>query len=238
MFWARLYSDMFMPAGGETARVVVQIFLIVVCFSGVSGGGVGGGGVVNVHWTCTLTWCYATARSLQFTQLRDATLLHVLLNLHNYVMLRYCTFSWIYTTTWCYATARSLESTQLRARSKSFPVAMAKQWQKWLDVCHRPRLEQKTAKLMNDKKRRALNTFSPVKTNATLKCTLKIPRSFEQLSDHKIATGPQRQPHRIAKNEQPLARFSPRRDVYAFFMPCSSGLEGGVLAIDLASDLL
>ena len=67
---------------------------------------------------------------------------------------------------------------------------------------------------MNDKKRRALNTFSPVKTNTSLKCTLKIPGIFEQLSDHKIATGPQRQPHRIAKNEQPLARFSPRRDVY------------------------
>ena len=61
------------------------------------------------------------------------------------------------------------------------------------------------------KKRRALNTFPLVKTS--LKCTLKIPGIFEQLSDHKIATGPQRQPHRIAKNEQPLARFSPRRDV-------------------------
>ena len=34
--------------------------------------------------------------------LRDATLLHVLFNLHSYVMLRYCTFSSIYTTTWCY----------------------------------------------------------------------------------------------------------------------------------------
>ena len=34
--------------------------------------------------------------------LRDATLLHVLFSLHNYVMLRYCTFSSIYTTTWCY----------------------------------------------------------------------------------------------------------------------------------------
>ena len=69
------------------------------------GGGVGGwvgGGDVNVHWTYTLTWCYATARSLQFIQLRDATLLHVLFNLHNYVMLCYCTFASIYTTTWCY----------------------------------------------------------------------------------------------------------------------------------------
>ena len=62
---------------------------------------------------------------------------------------------------------------------------------------------------MNDKKRRALNTFSPVKNNTSLKCTLKIPGIFAQLSDHKIATGPQRQPHRIAKIEQPLARFPP-----------------------------
>ena len=67
------------------------------------------------------------------------------------------------------------------------------------------------------KKRRALNTFSPVKTNTSLKCTLKIPGIFEQLSDHKIATGPQRQPHRIAKIEQPLARFSPRR-VYMWYI--------------------
>ena len=79
---------------------------------GWGGGGVGGD--VNVHWTCTLTWCYATARSLQFTQRRDATLLHVLFNLHNDVMLRYCTFSSIYTLTRCYATARSLQFTQLR----------------------------------------------------------------------------------------------------------------------------
>ena len=50
----------------------------------------------------TTTWCYATARSLQFTQQRDATLLHVLFNLHNYVMLRYCTFSSIYTGAPCY----------------------------------------------------------------------------------------------------------------------------------------
>ena len=46
--------------------------------------------------------------------LRDAMLLHVLFNLHNYVMLCYCTFSSSYTKTWCYATARSLQSTQLR----------------------------------------------------------------------------------------------------------------------------
>ena len=67
-------------------------------------GGVGGwvGRDVNVHWTCTLTWCYATARSLHFTRLHDAMLLHVLFNLHNYVMLCYCTFASTYTTTWCY----------------------------------------------------------------------------------------------------------------------------------------
>ena len=80
----------------------------------------GGVGDVNVHWTCTLTWCYATAPSLQVLQLRaatltgvggwgggvgwgmltfiglahwrDATLLHLLFKLYNYVMLRYCFF--------------------------------------------------------------------------------------------------------------------------------------------------
>ena len=34
--------------------------------------------------------------------LRDATLLHVLFKLYNYVMLRYCTLSSSYTTTWCW----------------------------------------------------------------------------------------------------------------------------------------
>ena len=62
---------------------------------------------------------------------------------------------------------------------------------------------------MNDEKRRALNTFCAEKTNTSLRCTSKIPGIFEQLSDHKIATGPQRQPHRIARIEQPLAQFSP-----------------------------
>ena len=41
----------------------------------------------------------ATARCLQVIQLRDATLLHVLFKLYNYVMLRYCTLSSSYTTT-------------------------------------------------------------------------------------------------------------------------------------------
>ena len=50
----------------------------------------------------TTTWCYATARSLQGIQLRDATLLHVLFKVYNYVMLRYCTVPSRYTTTWCY----------------------------------------------------------------------------------------------------------------------------------------
>ena len=64
-----------------------SIYTTTWCY--VDWGGWVGGGDVNVHWTCTLTWCYATARSLQFTQLRGATLLHVLFNLHNYVMLRW-----------------------------------------------------------------------------------------------------------------------------------------------------
>ena len=69
----------------------------------------------------TTTWCYATARSLQGTQLRDATLLHVLFKVYNYVMLRYCTFSSSYTTTWCYATARSLQGIQLRDATFTSP---------------------------------------------------------------------------------------------------------------------
>ena len=62
-------------------------------------GGGGGGGMLTF---------------IGLAHLRDATLLHVLFNLHNDVMLRYCTFSSIYTTTWCYATARSLQFTHLR----------------------------------------------------------------------------------------------------------------------------
>ena len=86
-----------MVASGRTRRLVIScVFCVKWVRSGV--GGWGGGGYVHVHWTCTLTWCYATARSLQFTQLRDATLLHVLFNLHNYVVLRYCTFSSINTS--------------------------------------------------------------------------------------------------------------------------------------------
>ena len=88
-------------------------------------GGWVGGGDVNVHWTCTLTWCYPTARSLQFIQLRDATRLHVLFNLRNYVMLRWLGWGggwvggdvnvpWTCTLTWCYPTARSLQFIQLR----------------------------------------------------------------------------------------------------------------------------
>ena len=123
-----------------TARSLQGIQLRDATLTGV-GGWVGGGGDVNVHWTCTRTWCYATARSLQFTQLRgcyatarslqgiqlrDATLLHVLFKVYNYVMLRYCTFSSSYTTTWCYATARSLQGIQLRDAtftSSSFALA-------------------------------------------------------------------------------------------------------------------
>ena len=104
---------------------------------GWGGGGVGGvGGDVNVHCTCELTWCYATARSFQFTHLRVASLMYFVFKLHIYVMLRYCTFcfsgvsgggvgGWggvggdvnVHCTcelTWCYATARSLQFTHLR----------------------------------------------------------------------------------------------------------------------------
>ena len=70
-------------ASGRTRRLVISCVFCVKWVRWGVGGWVGG-----VHWTCTLTWCYA--------------ILHVLFNLHNYVMLRYCTFSSIYTTTWCY----------------------------------------------------------------------------------------------------------------------------------------
>ena len=110
-------------------RDATLLHVLFKVYNYVGGWGVGwGGGVgdVNVHGTCTLTWCYATARSLQGIQLRwrvggwggvvgwgmltfmglahlrDATLLHVLFKVYNYVMLRYCTFSSSYTTTWCY----------------------------------------------------------------------------------------------------------------------------------------
>ena len=71
-------------SGGKTARVVVQIFVIVVCFSGVSGGGWGGGGMLTF---------------IGLAHLRDATLLHVLFILHTYALLRYCIFFSIDTTT-------------------------------------------------------------------------------------------------------------------------------------------
>ena len=90
-----------MVASGRTRRLVTSCVFCVKWVRWGVGGWVGGGDV-NVHWTCTLMWGYATARSLQFIQLRDATLLHVLFKLHNYVMLCYCTFASIYTTTWCY----------------------------------------------------------------------------------------------------------------------------------------
>ena len=100
---------MLMVAAPRRGRARMSFFLSLhLWFVGGWGGGVGGGvGDVNVHGTCTLTWCYATARSLQGIQLRDATLLHVLFKVYNYVMLRDCTFSSRYTTTWCYATACS-----------------------------------------------------------------------------------------------------------------------------------
>ena len=66
-----------MAASGRTRRLVISgVFYVKWVRWGVGGWGVGGwaGGDVNVHWTCTVRWCYATARSLQFTQLRDAAL--------------------------------------------------------------------------------------------------------------------------------------------------------------------
>ena len=52
--------------------------------------------------------------SLALSHIRHATLLHVLLDFHAYVILRYCTFSWTSTHTSCYATVRSLGLTHIR----------------------------------------------------------------------------------------------------------------------------
>ena len=64
-------------------------------------------------------WVGVMLTFIGLAHLRDATLLHVFIDLHNYVMLRYCTFSSIYTTTWCYATARSLQLTQVHRKVKT-----------------------------------------------------------------------------------------------------------------------
>ena len=75
----------------------------------------------------------------------------------------------------------------------------------------------------NEKKRRAVGRVYPVKTNRSWKCTFKSPGIFDYLCDHKMATAPQRQPHSNWKIAQPLARFSPRRDVLVW---CDMGLHG------------
>ena len=71
------------------------------------GGGVGWD--VNVHCDCN-----HIVRSLALPHVRHATLLHVLLHFHTYVMLRCCTFSCTSTHTSCYAAARSLALPHVR----------------------------------------------------------------------------------------------------------------------------
>ena len=60
------------------------------------------GGDVNVHCDCD-----HIVRSLTLPHIRHATLLHILLHFHTYVMLRCCTFSCTSTHRSCYASARS-----------------------------------------------------------------------------------------------------------------------------------
>ena len=92
---------------------------------GVGGGwgGVGWGGMLTFIATAntqyvllhsTHTSCYAAARSLALPRIRHATLLHVLLHFHTYVLLRCCTFSCTSTHTSCYAAARSLALPHIR----------------------------------------------------------------------------------------------------------------------------
>ena len=84
--------------GASKRPVRVRHFSCLVFYGSLGGGGVG--------------WGMLTFMGL--AHLRDATLLHALFKVYNYVILRYCTFSSRYTTTWCYATARSLQGIQLR----------------------------------------------------------------------------------------------------------------------------
>ena len=70
----------------------------------------------STHTSCSCTFsctsthmsCYGAARSLALPHVRHATLLHVLLHFHTYVMLRCCTLSCTSTHTSCYTAARSL----------------------------------------------------------------------------------------------------------------------------------
>ena len=73
-------------------------------------GGWGGvGWDVNVHCDCN-----HAVRSLALPHIRHATLPHVILHFHTYVMLRCCTFSCTSTRTSCYAAARSLALPHIR----------------------------------------------------------------------------------------------------------------------------
>ena len=67
----------------------------------------GVGGVQWVEWAHNVFFnFYYTGRSLGLPHIRHATLLHVLLDFHTYIMLLCCTFSWTSTTcASCYAAA-------------------------------------------------------------------------------------------------------------------------------------
>ena len=98
--------DWLVVASGRTRRLVIScVFCVKWVRWGVRGGWVAGwaagwvagwvggwvGGMLTFIGLAHLR--DATLLHVLFNLLRDATLLHVLLNLHNYVMLRYCTFS-------------------------------------------------------------------------------------------------------------------------------------------------
>ena len=68
-----------------------------------------GGWDVNVHCDCN-----HIVRSPPLPHIRHATLLHILLHFHTYVMLRCCTSSCTSTHTSCYAAARPLALPHIR----------------------------------------------------------------------------------------------------------------------------
>ena len=82
---------MFLVSTLLRGRVLSSFFSSSVCLSSLcllAGFWGGGGGMLTFSCTSTHTPCYAAAHSLALPRIRHATLLHVLLHFHTYVMLR------------------------------------------------------------------------------------------------------------------------------------------------------
>ena len=73
---------------GPCAVFIFLFFCVLVVFVFVGWVLGGWGGMLTFSCTSTHTPCYAAAHSLALPRIRHATLLHVLLHFHTYVMLR------------------------------------------------------------------------------------------------------------------------------------------------------